>query len=346
MKVNIYAVSEFENFSSEWNKLNQQTHQQAILTADFIQCLIQHFFIGTEQLVVVNKSNNIIFIGFFQRVGLGRWQTVMPSQAPLGLWLSSDGRIGEKLLVSIATALPGVVLQLDLLQADSRYLTVEPNIQQLHYIETGNKPIPEHYDDFFKTIGKNLRQNCNKAYNRAERENDSFSTQVLTGTVEVVKGVKQYGDIESASWKAELGTAISADNEQGKFYQDMMVKLAQRNAACVWYFLISGQVAAVDLCVINNGNLIILKTTFNEQFAQYSPALLLKMQMLKYYAEYPELQVINIEFYGKAMDWHKRLNSELRPIVHLSWQRSKLLQWVVRIVKHYKNNKPRQLQSE
>src|SRR5690606_17299220 len=136
-------VSEFEHFSLEWDKLNQQTHQQAILTADFIQCLIQHFFTDTEQLVVVKNSNNIVFIGFFQRIGLGRWQTVMPSQAPLGLWLSADGKVEEKLLVCIAKALPGLVLQLDLLQADSRYLTVGSNVQQLHYIETGNKPIPE-----------------------------------------------------------------------------------------------------------------------------------------------------------------------------------------------------------
>lgn len=330
MKAYLFAVTEFANFTLDWNKLNQQTHDQAILTADFVQCLINHYFTGQEQLVVVKYNDVIVFIGFFEKVGLGRWQSVMPSQAPLGLWLTSDGRVKHKLLLNIAKVLPGFVFQIDLLQADSRYLKLEPTIQQLPYIETGNKLVPAHYDEFFKTIGKNLRQNCNKAYNRAEREGDSFSTEVLTQSDGVLAGVIKYGEIESNSWKAEQGTAISATNSQGKFYQAMMTTLAQRNAACVWYFLVSGQVAAVDLCVINNGSLIILKTTFDESFSRYSPALLLKMQMIKYYSEQPELGVKNIEFYGKAMDWHKRLNSELRPIVHLSWQPNSILRWLAR----------------
>jgi hypothetical protein len=333
MKSKLYAVTEFTHFSAAWNKLNQQTHDQAILSADFIQSLIKHFFTGTEQLVVVKNSEHIIFIGFFQRLGFGRWQTVMPSQAPLGLWLALNGRVEQKTLAAISAVLPGPVLQLDLLQADSRFLSLDSSIQQHDYIETGNKTIPEHYDEFFNSISKNLRQNCNKAYNRAAREGDSFSTQLFTKRDDVVAAVVQYGEIESNSWKAEQGTAISAINEQGLFYQDMMGQLAQRDAACVWYFLVSGQVAAVDLCVINNGHLIILKTTFDEHFACYSPALLLKMQMLKYYADHPELGIKNIEFYGKAMDWHKRLHSELRPIVHLSWQRTRLLQWLVRKLK-------------
>lgn len=337
MKSTVYGVTDFSTFSTEWNNLNQQTHNQAILTANFINCLISHYFTGKEQLVVIKDNEAIIFMGFFEKLGFGRWQTVMPSQAPLGLWLSANGSVDEKLLAKIASVLPGIILQIDLLQADSRYLTVGPNIYQQHYIETGNKPIPSHYDDFFKTIGKNLRQNCNKAYNRAEREGESFSTEVLTSSEAVLAGVIKYGDIESNSWKAEQGTAISATNSQGKFYQTMMTRLAQRNKACVWYFLVSGQVAAVDLCVSHNGNLIILKTTFDEQFAQYSPALLLKMQMLKHYAEHPELAIKNIEFYGKAMDWHKRLNSELRPIVHLSWQRNGALRWLAR--QRRENNK-------
>lgn len=336
MKAKVYPVTEFAQFRTFWAQLNQQTHDQAILSADFIQCLINHFFTGSEQLVVVKNADQIRFMGFFQSLGFGRWQTVMPSQAPLGLWLASEGRVEHKLLACISTALPGMVLQLDLLQADTRYLQLGTRIQQQPYIETGNKPIPAHYEEFFQTISKNLRQNCNKAYNRAEREGDSFSTQILTEPDQVIAGVVQYGEIESQSWKADQGTAISADNEQGLFYQDMMSQLAQRDAAYVWYFLVSGHVAAVDLCVSNNGHLIILKTTFDEQFSRYSPALLLKMQMIKHYAEHPELGIKNIEFYGKAMDWHKRLHSELRPIVHVSWQRTKLLQWLVAKLKQRK----------
>lgn len=333
MKCSVYTVDKFADYGKQWNRLNQQTQRQAILDADFISCLIQHFFNGSEQLVVVEQADQIYFIGFFQRCGFGRWQTVMPSQAPLGLWLAAQHQVDEALLQCIAKALPGLVLQIDLLQADSRQLQAAPAIYQQLYIETGNRPVPASYEDFAKTIGKNLRQNCNKAYNRAERDNDILEAKLVCSATDVAEGVLRYAEIESQSWKAKEGTALSPDNAQGKFYHDMMTTLAQREAACVWYFMVSGQVAAVDLCVIKDGNLIILKTTFNEQYSRYSPALLLKLDMLKHYADKPELGVRNIEFYGKAMDWHKRLNSDLRSVVHLSWQRTRLLQWLVRKIK-------------
>jgi hypothetical protein len=345
MKSAVYSTDKFANFSQQWNLLNQQTQGQAILDADFVSCLIQHFFTGAEQIVVIEHSGQVQFIGFFQHCGLGRWQTVMPSQAPVGLWLSAQHKVDEALLQRIASVLPGFVLQIDLLQADTRALDVAPSIYQQFYIETGNRTVPVQFDDFSKTIGKNLRQNCNKAYNRAERDNDKLSAQLLSSATDVAKGVLHYAEIESQSWKAKEGTALSPDNQQGKFYRDMMTTLAQRGAACVWYFMVSGQVAAVDLCVIKEGNLIILKTTFDEQYARYSPALLLKLDMLKYYTEHPELGVTNIEFYGKAMDWHKRLNSELRAIVHLSWQRTRLLQWLVRKLKQ-RSQKPMLVQPQ
>jgi hypothetical protein len=346
MKCCLYPADKFAGFTQHWDRLNQQTQQQAILDADFISSLMQHFFTGCEHLVVGESDGQVQFIGFFQRVGVGRWQTVMPSQAPLGLWLAAH-KVDHQLLQCIAAVLPGLVLQIDLLQADSKALDVAQDIYQQVYIETGNRPVPQKYDDFAKTIGKNLRQNCNKAYNRAERDNDQLEAKLLSNVDDVTQGVVQYGKIESQSWKAKQGTAVSPDNTQGKFYTQMMTTLAKRNAACVWCFMVSGQVAAVDLCVIKDGNLIILKTTFDEQFSRYSPALLLKLEMLKYYTEHPQLGINNIEFYGKAMDWHKRLNSELRNIVHLSWQRTSLLRWLVRKLKHKRQQEqPAQLQTE
>ena len=333
MKCTVYTSDHFAHFSQQWDLLNQQTVKQAILDADFILSLIRYFFTGQEKLLVVEQAGQVHFIGFLQRCGVGRWQSVMPSQAPLGLWLVAKQHVDEALLQCIARALPGPVLQIDLLQADSRGLVVAPSVYQQFYIETGNRPVPAQFEDFAKTIGKNLRQNCNKAYNRAERDNDTLAARVVDSVSDIAEGVLRYGQIESQSWKAKEGTALSPDNQQGRFYQQMMTTLAQRDAACVWYFMVSGQVAAVDLCVKKDANLIILKTTFDEQYSRYSPALLLKLEMLKYYAAHPELGVQNIEFYGKAMDWHKRLNSELRPIVHLSWQRTRLLQWLVRKIK-------------
>lgn len=338
MKSQCFPSNKFNDFTQEWDLLNQSTHNQAILHSHFVKQLLQHFGHDNQHLVVTTSADKTLFIGLFHKIGFGRWQTVMPSQAPLGLWLAHNGELTDDILRSVAGALPGLVLQIDLLQADSRNLNFKPPVFSQFYIETGNRPVPESYSEFAASLGKNLRQNCNKAYNRAERDKNTLLSEVVTSEELVSAGVAHFSEIESKSWKAKEGTAVSADNQQGLFYRDMMVDFAKHNNASVWYFKVSSQIAAVDLCIKQGANLIILKTTFDEQYAQYSPALLLKLDMIKYYSENPEHGVTNIEFYGKAMDWHKRLNSELRDIVHLTWYSSSFVKAGVYTFKKFMGN--------
>lgn len=338
MKSQCFPCNKFDDFAEEWDLLNQTTHNQAVLHSHFVKQLLQHFSQDNQYLVVTRSEAQIEFIGFFQKIGFGRWHSVMPSQAPLGLWLVYNGKLTTNILHSIAGALPGFVWQIDLLQADSRNLEFQPPIFSQFYIETGNRPVPESYSDYAASLGKNLRQNCNKAFNRAQRDNETLSSDVVTAPDQVSVGVAHFAEIESKSWKAQEGTAVSADNPQGQFYRDMMVDFARQKNACVWYFKVSSQIAAVDLCIKQGANLIILKTTFDEQYAQYSPALLLKLDMIKYYSEHPECGIRNIEFYGKAMDWHKRLHSELRNVVHLTWRSSAFVTATINVLKWLRNS--------
>lgn len=333
MKSQCFPSTKFDDFTREWDLLNQSTHNQAVLHSHFVKQLLKYFGQPNQYLLVTTANGHIQFIGLFEKVGFGRWQSVMPSQAPLGLWLAHNGKVTTDILRSLAKALPGLVWQIDLLQADSRNLKFKPPIFSQFYIETGNRPVPESYSDYAATLGKNLRQNCNKAYNRAERDNNTLLSEVVTSEEQVKAGVAHFAEIEIQSWKAKEGTAVSTENQQGQFYRDMMVEFAGNKNACIWYFKVSSQIAAVDLCVKQGSDLIILKTTFDEQYAQYSPALLLKLDMIKYYSENPEHGVTNIEFYGKAMDWHKRLNSELRNIVHLTWQANGVIRVAFKLLK-------------
>ena len=64
---------------------------------------------------------------------------------------------------------------------------------------------------------------------------------------------------------------------------------------------------------------------------------MLKIEMLKYYSENRLAEGINnIEFYGKAMEWHKRLDSELREIEHYTWYKNPLVKTGVQLLKKLK----------
>lgn len=338
MEFSLLQLSAFEHHQNAWDKLNAATQNLAILESRFIKCLITHFFNGSELLVIGEQGGNVHCMLFVEKIGLGRWQTVMPSQAPLCLWVGKQHNIDDIDLSSLADSLPGWAVQIDLLQVDSRNLKIPPEIDTMQYIATGRLPIPKNFDDYFQGLGKNMRQNYNKVINRAKRTEQSLKSYALTSVNEMHDAVIKYGEIESRSWKAQHGTEISPDNKQGKFYLALMNSYAQDGKAACWFYEINGNIAAVDLCIIRDNTLIILKTTFDQAFAKQSPALQMKVDMIRYYSCHPELGVQDFEFFGKAMDWHKRLQSELRNLIHVTWYRWPIIKKLKSLIKKMRNN--------
>ncbi|MDO6709198.1 GNAT family N-acetyltransferase [Aliiglaciecola sp. 2_MG-2023] len=339
MNWSVLSCSEFSTHQQAWAELNNKTMNLAFFEPDFVNGLIAHFFDGDEKLVVAYKDDELQYAGFFKPLGKGRWATAMPSQCPLGLFLHHESQISSSVMKSLCNALPGTVAMLDMLQMDSKYSHFTPasDFEFMPYITSGNRPIPEDFDMYFQSLGKNMRQNYNKVINRAARAEDTLSWQKVTKPAEVKQAIIKYGELESRGWKGEEGTAISPDNTQGKFYQQALGSLAEKDKACCWYYLINDEIVAVDLCIQQDDCLIILKTTYNEQFNKQSPALMLKIEMIKYYSNHRELEGINnIEFYGKAMEWHKRLDSTLREIEHVTFYPSFLSKLLVKFVKKIK----------
>ncbi|WJG10468.1 GNAT family N-acetyltransferase [Aliiglaciecola sp. LCG003] len=335
----VFPCSEFPAHQSAWAKLNRDTMNLAFFEPEFVGGLIEHFFSGDEQFVLATHNDKLVMAGFFKPLGKGRWATAMPSQCPLGLFLHRDKDVGEEHMSQLCSALPGKVLMLDMLQMDSKFSQFSPPsaFEKMPYITTGNRPIPDDFDVFFKSLGKNMRQNYNKVINRAARADDILSFQKVSKPEQVKQAILKYGEIESSGWKNDQGTAISPDNTQGKFYQQALSELAEKGKACCWYYLINQQIVAVDLCIQQDDCLIILKTTYNEEFNKQSPALMLKIEMIKYYSEHIASEKIrNIEFYGKAMEWHKRLDSTLREIEHVTYYPNALAKGVINLVKKIK----------
>ncbi|GAB2689318.1 GNAT family N-acetyltransferase [Aliiglaciecola aliphaticivorans] len=339
MNWSVLSCSEFSTHQKAWAELNNKTMNLAFFEPDFVNGLIAHFFDGDEKLVVAYKDDELQYAGFFKPLGKGRWATAMPSQCPLGLFLHHESQISSSVMKSLCNALPGTVAMLDMLQMDSKYSHFTPasDFEIMPYITSGNRPIPEDFDTYFQSLGKNMRQNYNKVINRAARGDDKLSWQKVTKPAEVKQAIIKYGELESRGWKGEEGTAISPDNTQGKFYQQALSSMAEQNKACCWYYLINDEIVAVDLCIQQDDCLIILKTTYNEQFNKQSPALMLKIEMIKYYSNHRELEGINnIEFYGKAMEWHKRLDSTLREIEHVTYFPNKLVKTAINLIKKVK----------
>jgi len=137
--------------------------------------------------------------------------------------------------------------------------------------------------------------------------------------------VEDYGRLESSGWKAGKGTAVSADNAQGRYYRAMLEALASRNAgsrisSSIYRYYFNEQLVAMDLCVEDAGSIVVLKTSYDESVpSNWSPTLLMREEATR--ALFDAGRFARIEFYGRVMDWHLRWTDEVRTMYHVNYYR-------------------------
>lgn len=317
----IYPLREFETKRAEWDQLNTAGPKTPLLNSDFVSPLLSQFASGNERLVVCRNGQQLLAMAIVYRVKWGVWMTFQPSQAPLGLWLQNQSATLEALMQSMRKSLPFPCFQFSVTQQDPDLLPrphATNRLKSLDYIDTARVTIDCPIEDYWAQRGKNLRQNLKRQRNRLTRENVRFELKCITKPDDIHEAIRIYGDIESAGWKSDSGTAVHADNAQGIFYRDLLERFCAKQHGIVFQYMYQNQVVATDLCIHDDETLIILKTTYDETITTSSPAMLMRQDAFSYI--FGNALVKRIEFYGKVMDWHTKWTQEIRTMYHLNYR--------------------------
>ncbi len=184
----------------------------------------------------------------------------------------------------------------------------------IDYIATARVTVAGAFDDYWAARGKNLRSNMKKQRNKLEADGVDLRFDCVTRAADMASAIADYGRLETAGWKAGGGTAVSADNAQGRFYRDVFERFAARGAARVHRCFYGDQLAAMDLCIVHGDAMVILKTAFDETIRGTSPAFLMRHDYLP--AIFAAGTPARVEFYGRVMDWHTKWTDEVRTLYH------------------------------
>ena len=144
--------------------------------------------------------------------------------------------------------------------------------------------------------------------------------QVSRQAAEVAEAIEQYASLEGAGWKAGAGSAVGG--AQARYYRAMLEAFCRRGAGCIYRYWFGTQLVAIDLCIEDGEQLIVLKTTYDEAAAAdgLSPALLMREEALR--ALFDEGRLQRLEFYGRVMEWHTRWTKQVRTLYHVNYYRS------------------------
>ena len=320
----VVDASTFETHAVHWNALNDAGFRSPVLHADFVAPLLKHFGTGAERLASVVDAQGWSAACIVARSGALVADTFQPSQAPIGLWLqrgAGHGLPDADTLSALAAALGPMTAMVGISQLDPEHV-VRPAASHAvtsDYIDTARVTITGSFDDYWSARGKNLRANMKKQRNKLDGDGVALRFDCLTEVADMADAIVDYGRLESAGWKASGGTAVSADNAQGRFYRDVFERFAARKMARVYRCFYGSQLAAMDLCVEHDGVMVILKTAFDESIRGTSPAFLMRHDYFP--GIFADGRLARIEFYGRVMEWHTKWSEEVRTLYHATTYR-------------------------
>jgi len=249
--------------------------------------------------------------------------------------LAPDVHFDGKGLIS---ALGCYALKLDLLSLDSQeHHSAINNISQLqNHAKNIKLAITDDFETYWRNRPKRLRKDISQSFNRLEKSEINVTYKVSNNSHDMAEAVDRYGMLESQGWKGRNGTAIHPANTQGQFYGALLEEFANKNQALVFESYINETLVASRLCIFNKQTLIILKTTFDENFSRYSLGNLNRYKLIEYLFSAGHSKYI--DFYTNASKEQLYWSTEQRSMFNGSCYRFAAVEHSIGLMKKFKNS--------
>ncbi|NHZ63527.1 GNAT family N-acetyltransferase [Massilia genomosp. 1] len=258
-----------------WDALNARLFGgHPLLDARFIDGLLAQFGDGSEQLWTCRRDGQVEAMCVLKRRNALVWASFLPPQAQIGATMVADAA----LLDSLWGSLPPLVIQLDLLCNDPQVGAVlagpAPGQQLMNHARTMRISLDGGVDDYWSARA-HLQSNIKRYQKRLLEKGVSKRHMHIVEADQMDAAVERYAALESAGWKGRSGTAVGATPAQQQFYRDLLRGAAVDGHALVCELWLDDKLAASRLILRQNGMYVMLKTSYDESFAEYSPGRLL-----------------------------------------------------------------------
>jgi hypothetical protein len=314
----VNARDEFQAHSKAWDDLNKDLYGgHPLLDSRFVGPLVEHFASSDVLLARNDVDSRCHGMLLLKRRRLGVWTTFVPSQTQVAPALLG----GQADLGGLCRQLPKTTLMLELLCQDPKYSCIPDDIPEARrlaapHTRTISIGLEGTFDEYWGARSKGLRKNLRKYLRSADKEGLEVDLRVHSDGDALSDAFSRYADLESKGWKRELGTAISRDNPQGRFYFDMIQGFGAQGDAAFYELHLGGQLAATQMTISSDRMLITLKCTHDESLRKFAPGRVLDYLSLEH--EFDAGRFESVEFYTDAGPEQLGWGTEARTIAHVT----------------------------
>lgn len=108
---------------------------------------------------------------------------------------------------------------------------------------------------------------------------------------EVRQKLEAFLTLEARGWKGKRGTAMAIDRYRAAFAREAVNNLAERDCTRIHTLELDGNIIAVLIVFVENGQAWMWKTAYDESFQAFSPGVLLMIEMLKNHLDDPNISL-------------------------------------------------------
>ncbi len=166
--------------------------------------------------------------------------------------------------------------------------------------------LPEHFDDYFKTLKGNFRTEVGRGMRRLG-EQGRVERRLFTGSGDVAELWQAVCTIERQSWKEPAGTSITTNPVQARFYEALLPRAAVAGQLFSTVLYLDGRPIAHQLCLRRDATGAILKMSYVEDLKRHYPATVL---LVGYIRDMIENGLRFLDFMGLCDDFKMRWTDE------------------------------------
>lgn len=284
----------------EWDNLNVKLGgSNPYFDSRFMGNLLKHFPSGREILCVHRCAEGIDAMLILAPGRAGTWRLFNPAQAQIAPFFVTEPRHVQELIADF----PGLMLGLECPCQDpdvtplARLSDRIPAVSADH-VRTIAVQLEGSFKEYWAGRSGNLRKAIARRTRRLHDADYAVRLRRLDDAALMRAAVARFGEIESQGWKGREGSAMRSDNVQGAFYADVMEDFAARGEARVYELYFNESLVAMQLCLLSPTMTVLLKTTYDENYSEYSPGRILQYLLLEH--EFEQARVRWIEFYTNA----------------------------------------------
>jgi len=170
----------------------------------------------------------------------------------------------------------------ELRMTDSKYLHKDYQRPVLHCEKDFATYMAEHTSSKFRT---KMRANLKKLSARGVVEYRN-----LTAAADLEGWVDAFLELEVSGWKGRSGTALAQNTHDKKFFKSIAREAFEHKSLSTTSLCLDGKPIAMEISFLSTEGCFAFKRAFNEDYRDYSPGVLLDMEVIRKVHDNPQLK--------------------------------------------------------